>query len=69
MDTSWSRYIQGCKTLYSSRRLRFHDRFRHRFAELFTLEDRPMRILEVNRPIFHFSVVMQDHYDGEAVYK
>ena len=29
----------------------------------------PMRILEVNRPIFHFSVVMQDHYDGEAVYK
>ena len=27
------------------------------------------RILEVNRPIFHFSVVMQDHYDGEAVYK
>ena len=29
----------------------------------------PMRILEVNRPIFHFSVVMQDHYDGEDVYK
>ena len=47
MDTIWSQYIQGCKTLYSSRRLRFHDRFRHRFAELFTLEDRPMRILEV----------------------
>ena len=33
------------------------------------LKHNPMRILEVNRPIFHFSVVMQDHYDGEAVYK
>ena len=47
MDTIWSRYVQGCMTLYSSRRLRFHDRFRHRFAELFALEDRPLRILEV----------------------
>ena len=33
------------------------------------LKHNPMRILEVKRPIFHFSVVMQDHYDGEAVYK
>ncbi len=33
------------------------------------LKHNPMRILEVNRPIFHFSVVMQDHYDGEDVYK
>lgn len=47
MDTIWSRYIQGCKTLYSSRRLRFHDRFRDRYAELFALEERPLRILEV----------------------
>ena len=47
MDTIWSRYVQGCMTLYSSRRLRFHDRFRHRFAELFALGDRPLRILEV----------------------
>ena len=29
------------------------------------LKHNPMRILD----IFHFSVVMQDHYDGEAVYK
>ena len=30
----------------------------------------PMRILEVNRPIFHFSVVMNQEYaEAEAVYK
>ncbi len=29
----------------------------------------PMRILEVERPIFHFSVVMNKNYDGEATYK
>ena len=29
----------------------------------------PMRILEVNRPIFHFSVVMETEYKGEDVYK
>ena len=29
----------------------------------------PMRILEVNRPIFHFSVVMNPTYDGKATYK
>jgi hypothetical protein len=29
----------------------------------------PMRILEVNRPIFHFSIVMNPEYDGGATYK
>jgi hypothetical protein len=29
----------------------------------------PMRILEVNRPIFHFSVVMNPDYDGGATYR
>ncbi len=29
----------------------------------------PMRILEVNKPIFHFSVVMNPMYDGKATYK
>ena len=29
----------------------------------------PMRILEVNRPIFHFSVVMSPTYEGKATYK
>lgn len=47
MDTIWSRYVQGCMTLYSSRRLRFHDRFREKYAELLDLENRPLRILEI----------------------
>ena len=29
----------------------------------------PMRILEVDRPVFHFSVVMNPMYDGKATYK
>ena len=29
----------------------------------------PMRILEVNRPIFHFSVVMSGQYDGSGTYR
>jgi len=32
-------------------------------------EHNPMRILEVNRPIFHFSVVMNPDYDGASTYK
>ncbi|MCD8255553.1 MAG: hypothetical protein LUC36_08460 [Oscillospiraceae bacterium] len=33
------------------------------------LRHNPMRVLEVNRPIFHFSIIMKDTYDGEDVYK
>jgi hypothetical protein len=29
----------------------------------------PMRILEVHRPIFHFSVVMNPLYEGKSTYK
>ena len=29
----------------------------------------PMRILEVNRPIFHFSIVTNPTYDGNSTYK
>ena len=29
----------------------------------------PMRILEVKRPVFHFSVVVNAEYDAEAIYK
>ena len=29
----------------------------------------PMRILEVRRPIFHFSVVMSGSYDGSGTYR
>lgn len=47
MDTIWSRYVQGCMTLYTSRRLRFRDQYREQFTRLFALEDRPLRILEI----------------------
>ena len=33
------------------------------------LPHNPMRILEVRRPIFHFSVVMKTEYDGGDTYK
>ena len=33
------------------------------------IKHNPMRILEVRRPIFHFSVVMKEVYDGEATYR
>jgi hypothetical protein len=29
----------------------------------------PMRILEVKKPIFHFSIVTNPTYDGKATYK
>ena len=47
MDTVWSQYIQGCMTLYASRSLRFHDRFRDRYLPLFDLPEGPLRILEI----------------------
>ncbi|MBO6040281.1 MAG: methyltransferase domain-containing protein [Oscillospiraceae bacterium] len=47
MDTVWSQVIQGCMTLYTSRRLRFDDRFRDRWLPLFDLSDKPLRILEI----------------------
>lgn len=33
------------------------------------LSHNPMRILKVDRPIFHFSVVTSHVYDGEATYR
>ena len=33
------------------------------------LRHNPLRILRVDRPIFHFSVVTKSHYDTETVYK
>ena len=55
MDMIWSRYVQGCMTQYSSRHLRFHDRFREKYAGLFDLEDRPLRMTVLSVP-----------YDNEA---
>ena len=47
MDVVWSQHIQGCMTLYASRSLRFHDRFRDRYLPLFDLPEGPLRILEI----------------------
>ncbi len=48
MNTVWSKYIQGINTLYLSRTLRFHDRFRDRYIELFNLDtNKPLKILEI----------------------
>ena len=33
------------------------------------MKHNPMRILEIERPVFHFSVVMNPQYDGNATYK
>ncbi|MDR0916771.1 MAG: hypothetical protein LBN02_06230 [Oscillospiraceae bacterium] len=33
------------------------------------LKHNPLRILRVDRPMFHFSVVMNPKYDGEEVYR
>lgn len=29
----------------------------------------PLRVLEVNRPIFHFSILISSAYDAESIYK
>lgn len=48
MNEIWSKHVQGIRTLYDSRRLRFGDRFARQYRELFDLErDRKLRILEI----------------------
>lgn len=48
MNTIWSRYIQGAKTLYFSRKLRFDDKFAGQYKPLFGLdENRKLKILEI----------------------
>lgn len=48
MNTIWSNYIQGPKTLYYSRKLRFDDMFREQYKVLFGLEEgKKLRILEI----------------------
>lgn len=48
MNDIWSRYIQGIKTLYHSRKLRFDDRFAEAYRTLFALDDsKPIKILEI----------------------
>ena len=48
MNNIWSKYVQGTRTLYYTRRLRFDDQFSHQYKRLFLLpEDRPLNILEI----------------------
>ena len=48
MNNIWSRYIQGAKTLYYSRKLRFDDLFRERWKRVFDLEEgKRLKILEI----------------------
>ncbi len=48
MNTIWSDFIQGAKTLYYSRKLRFDDKFAGQYKELFDLdENKALKILEV----------------------
>lgn len=48
MNTIWSKYIQGAKTLYYSRKLRFDDKFASEYKELFGLDEtKQLKILEI----------------------
>lgn len=48
MNIIWSKYVQGVKTLYFSRRLRFHDMFAEQYQALFDLsKDKQLKILEI----------------------
>lgn len=48
MDTVWSSQIQGVKTLYYSRKLRFDDAFAQQYKALFNLDEhKKLKILEI----------------------
>lgn len=48
MNVIWSKYVQGAKTLYYSRKLRFDDMFAGKYKALFDLdENRSLKILEI----------------------
>lgn len=48
MNVIWSKYVQGTKTLYYSRKLRFDDMYAKQYKALFNLEqDRSIKILEI----------------------
>lgn len=48
MNTIWSKYVQGAKTLYYSRKLRFNDLFSEQYKHLFALGAKQnLKILEI----------------------
>ena len=48
MNIIWSKYVQGTKTLYYSRKLRFDDIFAEQYKALFGLDqNKSIKILEI----------------------
>ncbi len=48
MNTLWSKYVQGTKTLYFSRKLRFDDLFSDQYRSLFDLDvNKKLKIFEI----------------------
>ena len=48
MNTVWSEKVQGIKTLYLTRQLRFDDLFFPQYEKLFDLDkNAPLKILEI----------------------
>ena len=48
MNVVWSQYVQGAKTLYGTRKLRFDDMFADQYKALFGLdENRKLKVLEI----------------------
>ena len=48
MNIIWSKYVQGSRTLYYSRKLRFDDAFREQFKPLFDIDENSnLKILEI----------------------
>lgn len=48
MNDIWSKYVQGTKTLYYSRKLRFHDMFKEQYKSQFGLDEKKnIKILEI----------------------
>lgn len=48
MNNFWSKYVQGTKTLYYTRKLRFDDLFSGQYTRLFDLDaKKPLKILEI----------------------
>lgn len=48
MNVIWSKYVQGAKTLYYSRKLRFDDMFAEQYKTIFHLdENKNLKILEI----------------------
>lgn len=58
MNTLWSKYVQGTKTLYFSRKLRFDDLFSDQYRSLFDLDvNKKLKIFEIGCGPAHLQVL------------